>query len=118
MTELEAIVSVSDSHLHRGHAFSFSRLVSPEVCCLLRPLDPRGRKEGRVPAWHPRSAVRGTRKKLHSGIQVRPNARPSLRSGLTAYAVISPGSEALLPPSPCELAMQLSRLGLPHLRSA
>ena len=29
-----------------------------------------------------------TQKKLHSGIQVRPNARPSLRDGLTAYAVL------------------------------
>jgi hypothetical protein len=38
---------------------------------------------------------------LHSGIQVKPNIRPSLRSGLTAYVVISPGSDALLPPSPC-----------------
>ena len=28
-------------------------------------------------------------------------SRPSLRSGLTAYVVLSPGSDALLPPSPC-----------------
>jgi hypothetical protein len=28
-------------------------------------------------------------KELHSGIQVKPNTRPSLRSGLTAYAVLS-----------------------------
>lgn len=27
-----------------------------------------------------------TRRKLHSGIQAKPNTRPSLRSGLTAYA--------------------------------
>ena len=28
-------------------------------------------------------------------------SRPSLRSGFTAYVVLSPGSDALLPPSPC-----------------
>ena len=28
-------------------------------------------------------------------------SRPSLRSGLTAYVALSPGSDALLPPSPC-----------------
>ncbi|MDH6258354.1 hypothetical protein M2427_002252 [Bradyrhizobium sp. BR13661] len=33
------------------------------------------------------------------------NIRPSLRSGLTAYVVISPGSDALLPPSPCRWLM-------------
>lgn len=38
---------------------------------------------------------------MHSGIQVKPNIRPSLRSGLTAYVALSPGSDALLPPSPC-----------------
>jgi len=44
-------------------------------------------------------------KRLHSGIQVKPNIRPSLRSGLTAYAELSPGSDALLPPSPCRWLM-------------
>ena len=33
-------------------------------------------------------------------------SRPSLRSGLTAYVVISPGSDALLPPSPCGWLMR------------
>ena len=41
------------------------------------------------------------KKQMHSGIQVRPNARPSLRSGFTAYVALSSGSEALLPPSSC-----------------
>jgi len=61
------------------------------------------RAQGRPGAgWHPRSAVREMRwKQMHSGIQVKPNIRPSLRSGFTAYVVISPGSDALLPPSPC-----------------
>jgi len=41
---------------------------------------------------------------LHSGIQVKPSNRPSLRSGVTAYVVLSPGSDALLPPSSREMA--------------
>nr|GAJ35465.1 hypothetical protein BDOA9_0146710 [Bradyrhizobium sp. DOA9] len=32
---------------------------------------------------------------------MKPNIRPSLRSGLTAYVALSSGSDALLPPSPC-----------------
>ncbi|EIG55953.1 hypothetical protein Bra1253DRAFT_00559 [Bradyrhizobium sp. WSM1253] len=67
------------------------------------------RAQGRPGAgWHPRSTVRRLRyKRLHSGIQVKPNTRPSLRSGLTAYVVISPGSDALLPPSPCGWLMRM-----------
>src|SRR3954470_17105436 len=39
----------------------------------------------------------------------RDNApRHSLRSGLTAYAVLSPGSDALLPPSPCGWLMRMA----------
>ena len=53
---------------------------------------------GRAPTVH---CAKGGNKNLHSGIQVKPNTRPSLRSGLTAYAAFSPGSDALLPPSPC-----------------
>jgi len=34
---------------------------------------------------------------------VQPDNRPSLRSGLTAYVALSPGSDALLPPSPREI---------------
>ncbi|MET4388958.1 hypothetical protein ABIB73_004723 [Bradyrhizobium sp. F1.4.3] len=38
--------------------------------------------------------------KLHSGIQVKPNTRPSLRSGLTAYAALSREPSSFWPPSP------------------
>ncbi|MBP1065998.1 hypothetical protein AB7M42_004156 [Bradyrhizobium diazoefficiens] len=87
---------------NRRHIFASSRLASPELCFIATPSDVRGRREGRVPARHPRSTVRKVAtKNLHSGIQVKPNTRPSLRSGLTAYAAFSPGSDALLPPSPC-----------------
>ncbi len=40
---------------------------------------------------------------LHSGIQVKPNTRPSLRSGLTAYAVLSREPNSFWPPSPREI---------------
>jgi len=53
---------------------------------------------GRAPTVH---CAKGGYRNLHSGIQVKPNIRPSLRSGLTAYVALSPGSDALLPPSPC-----------------
>ena len=53
---------------------------------------------------------------MHSGIQVKPNTRPSLRSGLTAYAVLSREPNSFWPPSPSELTMWLTRSGAPHLR--
>jgi len=91
----------------RRHIFASSRLISPELC-IVPPSSVRGRREDRVPAGHPRSTVRKLRyKKLHSGIQVKPDIRPSLRSGFTAYAELSPGSDALLPPSPCGWLMHV-----------
>src|SRR5258708_33373512 len=50
-------------------------------------------------------------KEFHSGIQVKPNTRPSLRSGLTAYAVLSREPSSFWPPSPRELMAQSTRLG-------
>src|SRR6186713_343099 len=98
-----------DASLHAAlvmttrHTPASSRRISPEPYSVLLPSLNRGRREDRVPAGHPRSTVRRLRyKRLHSGIQVKPNIRPSLRSGFTAYVVLSPGSVALLPPSPCE----------------
>jgi hypothetical protein len=60
------------------------------------------RAQGRPGAgWHPRSAARhGAQKKPHSSIQVKPNTRPSLRDGRTAYAVLSREPNSLWPPSP------------------
>src|SRR5207248_1914615 len=86
----------------RRHAFASPRLASPELCIVSHTLlrqRVQGRPgAGRAPTVH---CAKGGYKKLHSGIQVKPNNRPSLRSGFTAYAVLSPGSDALLPPSPC-----------------
>src|SRR5215510_2848338 len=41
--------------------------------------------------------------------------RPSLRSGLTAYAALSPVTNSCLSPSPYELTMQFARWGSPQL---
>ena len=57
----------------------------PKLCVLRCPLESRGRRESRVPMT---PAV--VRKNAHGGPQVRRNTRPSLRSGFTAYAAISP----------------------------
>jgi hypothetical protein len=83
----------------------------------LSTLSPRGRREDRVLTSHPRSAARRcSAKRPHSSIQVWPNTRPSLRSGLTAYAVLSREPNSFWPPSPRELTMWLIRLDAPHLR--
>jgi hypothetical protein len=47
---------------------------------------------------------------------VKPNTRPSLRDGLTAYAVLSREPNSLWPPSPRRLTMHFTRLGSVHLR--
>jgi hypothetical protein len=76
------------------------------------------RAQGRPGAGsHPRSAARScSARRPHSSIQVKPNTRPSLRSGLTAYAVLSREPNSFWPPSLRELTMWLTRLGAPHLR--
>jgi hypothetical protein len=65
-------------------------LIHPSFAWSRHPLKSK-RAQGRPGAdRHPRSAARmHTRKRPHSSIQVWPNARPSLRDGRTAYAVIS-----------------------------
>jgi hypothetical protein len=59
------------------------------------------RAQGRPGAgWHPRSAARRcSAKEPHSSIQVVPITRPSLRSGWTAYAVLSREPSSCWPPS-------------------
>ena len=56
--------------------------------------------------WHRRRDAR-----RHTG--AAGTSRPSLRSGLTAYVVLSSGSDALLPPSPCSLVRHEGPVG-PH----
>jgi hypothetical protein len=58
MTEYDARAWLFPLHLACRHRFSSSRLVSPELCFVTPPSNPRGRREGRVPTTHPRSAAR------------------------------------------------------------
>ncbi|MGY3456864.1 hypothetical protein ACVWW5_002314 [Bradyrhizobium sp. LM3.4] len=99
----------TSSHARR-HTPASSRRISPELCSLHRPHQKRA--QGRPGAgWHPRSAVRGVaQKELHSGIQVKPNTRPSLRSGFTAYAVLSREPSSFWPPSPSRQSRTSRRL--------
>jgi hypothetical protein len=81
------------------HASAFSRPISPELCSHLRTLLKQGRREGRAPA--------GTRvpcaKKTRTGWTTGDAGTPGLpcANGFTAYVALSPGSDALLPSSPC-----------------
>ncbi len=75
--------------------------IRPSFAWSLHPLEPRGRREGRVLTSHPRSAARRcSAKEPHSSIQVVPITRPSLRDGRTAYAVLSREPNSFWPPSP------------------
>ncbi len=65
---------------------------------------------------HPRSAARKhTQEEPHSSIQVKPNTRPSLRDGRTAYAALSREPNSFWPPSPRRKSPAPRRLArLPH----
>lgn len=69
-----------------AHRSAFSRPKTPEFCSPLSPSSVK-RAQGRPGAdGHPRSAARKcSARRPHSSIQVTPNTRPSLRSGVTAY---------------------------------
>ncbi|MDH6256938.1 hypothetical protein M2427_000825 [Bradyrhizobium sp. BR13661] len=110
-------VTLKTNISNRRHTFSPSRLISPELCFISPPSQSGGRREDRVLTSHPRSAARKcSAGKPHSSIQVWPNTRPSLRDGLTAYAVLSREPNSFWPPSPRELTMHFTRLGSLHLR--
>ena len=65
-----------------------------------------------MPTSHPRSAARKcSAGKPHSSIQVWPITRPSLRSGLTAYAVLSREPNSFWPPSLRELTDMVDPVG-------
>ena len=66
------------------HGDLAARCARSDAICVC-PRESGGRRESRVPMT---PAV--VRKNAHGGPQVRRNTRPSLRSGFTAYAVISP----------------------------
>jgi len=116
MTEFEAATPHLHSHFEmqthlRVLAAQFARALLD-----LPPSCPRGCREGRVPAAPAVCCANCSAGKPHSSIQVKPNTRPSLHDGLTAYAALSREPNSFWPPSPREFTMQLTRLGAPHLR--
>ncbi|MET4760742.1 hypothetical protein ABIA00_001090 [Bradyrhizobium ottawaense] len=101
-------------HLHalsatRRHAFALSRRVSPEACCRSRSLKTKGRREGRAPA----APASPCATKMHTGWTTGDAGRPAFpaRLVLTVSFVLSSGSDALLPPSPCGMIDARARSG-------
>jgi hypothetical protein len=72
------------------HTPAFPRRVSPEFCNILSPQKVRGRRECRVLAAPAVSCAMCTRKCAHEHTGTDGAFRHSLRSGFTAYAVLSP----------------------------
>ena len=75
------------------------------------------RVQGRPSAGGTRGPLREmhTQEEPHSSIQVKPNTRPSLRDGRTAYAALSREPSSLWPPSPRRKSPAPRRLTrLPH----
>ena len=92
--------------------------VPPESCALLTPFAWKGGREGRAPAGTRGPLCAIARRQCTAAYRAAETSRPSLRSGLTAYAVISREPISLWPPSPRELTMRFARLGSLHLRPA
>jgi hypothetical protein len=94
-------------------------LFRPSFASSCHPLQEKGRREDQAPAGTRGPLCQNIAHATHSGIQVKPEAtRPSLRSGLTAYAALSSVTNSFLSPSPRELTMHRHPVGSMHLRSA
>ena len=78
----------------------FSRRIAPELCIFACPPKIRGRREDRVHAAPAVSCAFAHRKRAHEHTGTGGASRPSLRSGFTAYFVLSPvnGSFATVVP--------------------
>ena len=70
--------------------FAISRRLASEVCILVGPPEIRGRREDRVHAAPAVSCAIAHRKRAHEHTGPAGASRPSLRSGFTAYFVLSP----------------------------
>src|SRR3954470_18336344 len=81
----------------RRHTFAVSRRGAPEFAVRFALVEKKGRREGRAPP-----GTQGPHAKNARGVTTGDagTSRPSLRNGFTAYGALSPGSDALLPPSP------------------
>src|SRR6266850_3417133 len=82
------IASLHPSYDRRD--FAISRRSSPEVCIVGALLENRGRREDRVRAAPAVSCATCTEEHAHEHTGSAETLRPSLRSGLTAYFVLSP----------------------------
>src|SRR3954469_8247492 len=106
------------SAMHDGatRSFASSRRLSPELCLVTPPSNPRGRREGRVLTSHPRSAARnahaGRTAQQHTG-GANHSAFPARWSDGLFRAL--PGAElSFWPPSPRELDDAVCPVGLAH----
>ena len=80
--------------------------IAPESCFTFRPLENRGRREDRVRAAPAVSCAKRTKRNAHEHTGSAEASRPSLRSGFTAYFVLSPVNGFLATVAPEKLASQ------------
>ncbi|MFK4531615.1 hypothetical protein ABIF90_009596 [Bradyrhizobium japonicum] len=112
MTECGVTRPLHHSHLHRRHTFASSRRVSPELCGNASPpLKEGAGKTGSRLAPIVRYAMSSLRYNAQR-VTGQPE-HPGLPCAVvgTAYVVLSPGSDALLPPSPLRMADAHTRSG-------
>ncbi|MGY3393804.1 hypothetical protein ACVWW6_006395 [Bradyrhizobium sp. USDA 3311] len=94
-----AATGPSASCRERGAAVRSRGRSCPSLASVRRPMEAKGRREGRAPAAHARPCAIEVHTVWTTGDAGRP-AFPA-RMVLTVSFVLSPGSDALLPPSPC-----------------
>src|SRR6266702_2332531 len=92
------------SYAYRRHTFVSSRLISPELCFVASPSrmeEGAGKTGSRLAPIDPLCPEQ-IALQMHSGKQGN-RKHPGLPCAMvgTAYVALSPGSDALLPPSPC-----------------
>jgi len=88
------------------YVFAISRRIAPEVCIFVALLENRGRREDRVRAAPAVSRAIAHREHAHEHTGSAETLRPSLRSGFTAYFVLSPVNGFLATVIPENLASQ------------
>ena len=86
-----ALMGIAALHpSYARHTFAISRRITPELCISFAPSKKRGRREDRVRAAPAVSRAIAHRERAHEHTGSAETLRPSLRSGLTAYSVLSP----------------------------